>query len=106
MVMVSEQLLTTGQVARLLGVRTSTLFDLRRESHAAGIPTPCERTEGASRWQADPMMLVRWLGAVIEHRKTPGKGRGAARAAATADTAPVGACASLADFARTLGGGA
>jgi hypothetical protein len=62
---------TTAQVARALGIRTSTLLRLLRESTAAGLSSPCAWTRGAYRWQGGPESIARWLAQLVEFQVDP-----------------------------------
>lgn len=94
--------MSTSQVAKLLGVRPATLLRLRRESLVAGIAAPCEWARRRHRWSVTPILLCRWIAAVIEHRSDP-----FAVSRAPDDHAPAGIAGppqgSLAQYARALG---
>jgi hypothetical protein len=62
---------TTAQVARALGIRTSTLLRLLRESTTAGLTSPCSWTRGAYRWQGGPETIARWLAQLVEYQVDP-----------------------------------
>lgn len=95
---------TTAQVARALGIRTSTLLRLLRESTTAGLPTPCAWTRGAYRWQGGPEAIARWLAKVVEFQVDPVPQPPAhcadlnAGEASSSDSAPM----TLSTYARSL----
>ena len=95
--------MSTNQVAKMLGVRPATLLRLRRESLVAGIATPCVWARRRHRWTVTPILLCRWIAAVIEHRSDPFASPGAR---GDEDAAPAGtpsaAQGSLAQFARAI----
>jgi hypothetical protein len=97
--------MSTSQVAKLLGVRPATLLRLRRESLVAGIAAPCEWARRRHRWSVTPILLCRWIAAVIEHRSDPFAAPGAQGDDATPSGTKASAQGSLAQYARSLTAG-